>query len=700
VNTNQKINDDLAELPSAEYHDPSTASFPTNIEGRLLFYIAIAFSVFQVVTAAHLLDLPSQVLRAAHVGFLGLLALPLVCALKKQNIFFKIISWIGGILCFAVALYQTFQYEALLLRTSDLLLVDVVFGVTAVILVFIAAWLVMGYALSLIAGIFLLYCFFGNYLTGMLQHRGYDFKQIVEHMSYGTEGIYGIPTYVSCTFVFLFILFGSFLERAGMIKLFNDVALGLFGHTRGGPAQVCVASSALMGTISGSGIANVVTSGQFTIPLMKKYGYSPAFAGGVEATSSMGGQIMPPVMGAVAFIMAETLGVKYVEIVKAAIIPAILYYISCWWMVYLEAGKKKLLGIPKDQLPSASNAIKRGWYLTIPLIILVYLLFSGYTPLYAGTIGLAFVIFLILGAPIAGKLSNYKRVLFWIILGLVSASFFEIGIKVIVASISTLVLINFIFRGGRETLLSCRDALAEGAKASLPVGVACAVIGIVIGTLTLTGAANTFGQFVIKVGENSLLLSLILTMIVCLILGMGIPTIPNYIITSAIAGPALLKLGVPLIISHMFVFYFGIMADLTPPVALACFAAAPFAKESGFKISLEAVKLAVAGFVVPFMAVYSPELMLQGLANKDIFTIIISVGYISIKALIAMLFLGIAAVGYMNKPVNIFERIICICVSVLLITAIPITDELGFGLMIIFIIYRWFKFRKINPNTQ
>jgi TRAP transporter 4TM/12TM fusion protein len=455
-----------------------------------------------------------------------------------------------------------------------------------------------------------------------------------------------------------------------------------------------------MGTISGSGIANVVTSGQFTIPLMKKYGYSPAFAGGVEATSSMGGQIMPPVMGAVAFIMAETLGVKYVEIVKAAIIPAILYYISCWWMVYLEAGKKKLLGISKDQLPSAFNAIKRGWYLTIPLIILVYLLFSGYTPLYAGTIGLAFVIFLILGAPIAGKLSNYKKVLFWIILGLVSASFFEIGIKVIVASISILVLINFIFRGGRETLLSCRDALAEGAKASLPVGVACAVIGIVIGTLTLTGAANTFGQFIIKVGENSLLLSLILTMIVCLILGMGIPTIPNYIITSAIAGPALLKLGVPLIISHMFVFYFGIMADLTPPVALACFAAAPFAKESGFKISLEAVKLAVAGFVVPFMAVYSPELMLQGLANKDIFTVIILVGYIFIKALIAMLFLGIAAVGYMNKPVNIFERITCICISVLLITAIPITDELGFGLMIIFIVYRWFKFRKINQNTQ
>jgi TRAP transporter 4TM/12TM fusion protein len=490
------------------------------------------------------------------------------------------------------------------------------------------------------------------------------------------------------------------MERAGMIKLFNDVALGLFGHTRGGPAQVCVASSALMGTISGSGIANVVTSGQFTIPLMKKYGYSSAFAGGVEATSSMGGQIMPPVMGAVAFIMAETLGVKYIEIVKAAIIPAILYYIACWWMVYLEAGKKNLLGIPKEQLPSAYQAIKKNWYLTIPLIVLVYLLFSGFTPLYAGTIGLAFVVFLILGAPIAGKLTGYKRVLFWIILGLVSASFFEIGIKVIIISISTLVFINFIFKGGRETLLVCRDALAEGGKAALPVGVACAVIGVVIGTLTLTGAANTFGQYIIKVGENSLLLSLILTMIVCLILGMGIPTIPNYIITSAIAGPALLKLGVPLLISHMFVFYFGIMADLTPPVALACFAAAPFAKESGFKISLQAVKLAVAGFVVPFMAVYSPELMLQGLENKDVFTIVTSVSYITFKTLIAMLFLGVAAVGYMNAPLNIIERIICLSVSILLIAAIPITDELGFGLMILFVIYRLLKFRKINPNTQ
>ncbi|MFM7983942.1 MAG: TRAP transporter permease, partial [Candidatus Fonsibacter sp.] len=221
---------------------------------------------------------------------------------------------------------------------------------------------------------FLLYCLFGNYLTGIFQHRGYDFSRVIEHMTYGTEGIYGVPTYVSATFIFLFILFGSFLERAGMIKLFTDVSLGFVGHTKGGAAKVAVVSSGLMGTISGSGVANVVTTGQFTIPLMKKFGYRPAFAGGVEATSSMGGQIMPPVMGAVAFIMAETLGIEYYEVVKAAIIPALFYYFSAFWMVHLEASKRNLVGLPKNELPSPIKAIKEKWFLILPLAVLIYLL--------------------------------------------------------------------------------------------------------------------------------------------------------------------------------------------------------------------------------------------------------------------------------------------------------------------------------------
>ena len=585
---------------SVELIDPLIEKFPLNLEGKILFYIAIAFSSFQLLTAAHIIDVPSQVLRAVHVGFLGLLGFPLVLAIKKKKIFFKIIGWCIAIVSVAVATYQIVEYKPLILRAGDPIQMDIVFGVLLLLVVFGVSWVIMGIALPIICGVFLLYCFFGNHLSGLFQHRGYDFKTVIEHITYGTEGIYGVPTYVSSTFIFLFILFGSFLERAGMIKLFTDVSLGAVGHTTGGPAKVAIVSSGLMGTISGSGVANVVTTGQFTIPLMKKFGYRSAFAGGVEATASMGGQIMPPVMGAVAFIMAETLGVEYFEIVKAAIIPALLYYFSAFWMVHLEASKRNLIGLPKNELPSAIKAIKDKWFLVLPLVVLIYLLFAGYTPLYSGSIGLILTAFLILGSSIAlGFSSKIIKIIFWIILGFTASLFFKLGADVIKITLVILLLWNFFSKGGRETLLSCRDALAEGAKTALPVGVACAIVGIIIGTLTLTGIASSIAGLVIDVGKTSIFLSLVLTMLISLILGMGIPTIPNYIITSAVVAPALLKLGVPLIVSHMFVFYFGIMADLTPPVALACFAAAPIAKESGLKISFEAIKVAMAGFVIP-----------------------------------------------------------------------------------------------------
>ena len=270
-----------------------------------------------------------------------------------------------------------------------------------IVLVFEGARQIMGMPLAIMCAAFLAYCFFGQYLPPPLIHRGYDFVQIVDFFAFGTEGIYGTPVYVSSAYIFIFVVFAAFLERAGMIALFNDVALGLVGSWRGGPAQVCVLSSALMGTISGSGVANVVASGQFTIPLMKRFGFRPAFAGGVEATSSMGGQIMPPVMGAVAFIMAETLNIPYAEVVKAAIIPAILYFGACFWQVHLEAGKAGLRGMSKAELPNPWDAVKQHWPLVLPLAALVYLLFAGYTPIFAGTMGLALTVVLILGAPLA-----------------------------------------------------------------------------------------------------------------------------------------------------------------------------------------------------------------------------------------------------------------------------------------------------------
>lgn len=280
--------------PSAELQDPHHADFPGSAEGKALMWIAVIFSLFQIATAAHIISLPSQVVRAFHVGFLMLLVFPLVAASRGKGPGIKAIAWGLALAGVAVAVYQFVEYKPLLLRAGDPLTRDIVFGVLALTTIFIAAYVLMGPALPIISGIFLAYCLFGEYLPAPLNHRGYDFTQVIDHMAYGTEGIYGIPIYVSATYIFLFILFGSFLERAGMIKLFTDVSLGMVGHARGGAAKVSVISSGLMGTISGSGVANVVTTGQFTIPLMKRFGYRPAFAGGVESTSSMGGQLMPP----------------------------------------------------------------------------------------------------------------------------------------------------------------------------------------------------------------------------------------------------------------------------------------------------------------------------------------------------------------------------------------------------------------------
>ncbi|MDO9639045.1 MAG: TRAP transporter permease [Pseudotabrizicola sp.] len=668
-------------------HDPLAAGFPPGWEGRTLFCIAIAFSVFQILTAAHLVDFASQITRAFHVGFLLLLGFPLLALMRGAGPGVRLMAWGLAGLSVAVAVYQWWEYVPLLMRAGDPLPLDIAVGVIALATVFGAAWAMMGLALPVIAGTFLAYCLFGEYLPAPLNHRGYDFAQVVEHMAYGTEGIYGIPTYVSSTFIFLFILFGAFLEKAGMIKLFTDVSLGLVGHKMGGAAKVSVLSSGLMGTISGSGVANVVTTGQFTIPLMKRFGYRPAFAGGVEATASMGGQIMPPVMGAVAFIMAETLGVAYIEVVRAAIIPAILYFAAAFWMVHLEAGRLDLRGLSKAELPSPMKALREGWHLILPLAVLVWLLFSGYTPLFAGTVGLGLTLMLILGASVAlGLPAGVIRVMFWIGLGFAAGAFLQWGIWVVASVVAALIALNALSKGGRETLIICRDALADGAKTALPVGIACALVGIIIGTMTLTGAANTFGQFIVGVGESSLFLSLVLTMITCIVLGMGIPTIPNYIITSSIAGPALLELGVPLIVSHMFVFYFGILADLTPPVALACFAAAPIAKERGLTISIQAVKIAAAGFVIPFMAVYTPALMLQnGGPLSEAIGFIPAVIYVVTKTVLAIGLWGVAVIGWLGTPLTLWQRGLAMVAAGALVVALPATDGIGFVLVLAFV---------------
>lgn len=677
---------------------------------RILFAVAVAFSVFQLWTAAYS-PLPSQVVRSVHVGFLLLLLFGLYGNAAPQGSFKKILMWAVALLAFIVSFYHWVFYDDLILRAGEPDMQDIIVGIIAVALVFWAGQRMMGWTLPLICLIFLAYGLFGQYLPSPLNHRGYDFEQVVEVLFLGTEGIYGTPIYVSSSYIFLFILFGAFLERAGMIQLFNDVAMGTVGSSRGGPAKVSVISSALMGTINGSGVANVVTTGAFTIPLMKRSGFRPAFAGGVEAVASMGGQIMPPVMGAVAFIMAETLGLPYIEIVKAAIVPALLYFVTVFVMVHLEAGRLGLTGLSKAELPSALGALRKHWYLILPLVALVWLLFSGYTPLFAGTVGMSLTALIILGVPVSANLPMAVRVLFWIALGMMSAAAFgtsfnifgqEIrGITLILLLLTVLVLANFTLRGGRATLRLCLESLAEGAKNALPVGVACALVGVIIGVLALTGAGSSFARVIVSVGENSLFLSLVLTMITCLILGMGIPTIPNYIITSSIAGPALLMLDVPLLVTHMFVFYFGIMADLTPPVALAAFAAAPIAKETGMKIGMQAVRIAVAGFAVPFMAVYAPVIMLQ-----DGGPLVQSMGYWPAviymigKALLSIIMWGAASIGYLRGHLKIWERVWAFAAAAMMLATYPYSDEIGFAACIAFLLWHWWKTRAPQTAVQ
>ncbi len=674
----------MSELQQEEGLAGSAADWP-----KALFYVALLFSIYQIVMAAFH-PVSSQVLRAGHVGFL-LMVVYLYFPAAGNGRPWQPLAWVLGLAGMGTAFYQWYFEADLIQRSGDLTTLDFAVGILLIALVFEAARRVMGIALPIICATFLAYGLLGQYLPGDLAHRGYGIDQMVNQLAFGTEGLYGTPTYVSATYIFLFILFGAFLEQAGMIKLFTDFAMGLFGHKLGGPAKVSVVSSALMGTITGSGVANVVTTGQFTIPLMKRFGYKAAFAGGVEATSSMGSQMMPPVMGAVAFIMAETINVPFIEVAKAALIPALLYFGSVFWMVHLEAKRANLKGLPKEECPSAMAAVKQRWYLLIPLGVLVYLLFSGRTPLFSGMVGLALTAIVILGSAIILKVSSFGiRVAFWIALGVLCAGFFQLGIGVIFGVIAVLVAICWFIKGGRDTLVVCLHALVEGARHAVPVGIACALVGVIIGVVSLTGVASTFAGYILAVGEDNLFLSLLLTMATCLVLGMGIPTIPNYIITSSIAAPALLDLGVPLLVSHMFVFYFGILADLTPPVALACFAAAPIAKETGLKISMWAVRIAIAGFVVPFMAVYNPSLMMQGDS-------LWMTAYMVLKASFAIGLWGIATIGYLQRPLAWWERVLGFAAGATLIMAMPITDEIGFGIGFLLVAQHIVRARRAGP---
>ena len=477
-------------------------------------------------------------------------------------------------------------------------------------------------------------------MPGPLAHRGLSLQQMVGHLFFTTEGVFGIPLGVSSTFIFLFILFGAFLEKTGLGKFFIDIANAIAGWASGGPAKVAVLSSALQGTISGSSVANVVGSGSFTIPMMKKLGYHKNFAGAVEAAASTGGQLMPPIMGAAAFLMAEFVGIPYMEVVKAAVVPAILYFLGVFLGVHFEAKKHHLEGTPRSELPPWGKIMKEEGHLAIPLIAIIGLLASGYTPMKAALAG-------------------------------------------IFISIATAML----RKNTRMSFYDIVDGLIKGARGALGVLVACAAAGMIIGVVTKTGVGLKLASALVTVAAGNFMLLLFCTMLTSLILGMGVPTTANYVITSTIAAPALIQLGVPTLAAHMFVFYFGIIADITPPVALAAYAGSAISGGDPLKTGVNASKLGIAAFIIPYVFVLSPQLLGIGAT----FT---SVLMTTTTAIIGMIGISGAMIGQFYTRANVFERLILAAGGLCLIDPHGLTDLIGVALLVGVGVMQWFRSKK------
>ena len=606
--------------------------------------IAVGFSLFQLYTALFGV-LEAQIQRPTHLMFALALIYLLYPTSGKNKAQGKVHPFDLGlaILSCALGLYSILNYESLMESAGIYSDVDFVMGILGIVLTLEATRRIVGLPIVIIAAGFLLYAYLGPYFPGFMGHRGYGLKRIVTHMWFTTEGIMGIPLGVSATFIFLFILFGSFLTSTGIMDFFMDIANAVAGWASGGPAKVAVIASAFEGTVSGSSVANTVGSGSFTIPMMKRLGYKPEFAAAVEAAASTGGQIMPPVMGAAAFLMAEFINMPYVEIAKAAAIPALLYFTGVWVVVHFEAKKCGLKGLPREQLPNLLKIAKERSYLILPLVGIIYFLVEGSTPMRAALAGLGLCI-----------------------------------------------AVGMVRKATRLNLPKLIETLESGARGALGVAAACATAGIIVGVVTLTGLGLKMGDGLIALAGGTLILTLVFTMITSLILGMGAPTTANYVITSTIAAPALIKLGVPILAAHMFAFYFGIIADLTPPVALAAFAGAAIARANPFKTGVIATKLAIAAFLVPYIFVYNPAILLIKTTPVEIIQMILT-------AILGMIGIGAAVEGWYWTRMSWWERIASFAGGLLLIDPGTLTDIIGVCILGLITAYQYRKWRAARP---
>ena len=597
--------------------------------GTLIRAIAVVFSLFQLYTAFFGI-FPAFQQRVVHLSF----ALCLIFLLSPSKGARRIIDYALAGTCMAIGIWSFAVYKELWLRGGAPATIDVIVGMILTAAVLEGTRRSIGLTLPILSFVFILYAKFGNYFPEPFTHRGHGLERIINNLYLSTDGIFGIPLGVSSTMVAIFIIFAALLQGSGGGKIFIDLAMSLFGMVRGGPAKIAVVASGLFGTISGSAVANVVGTGTFTIPLMKHIGFPPRLAGAVEATASTGGQLMPPVMGAAAFIMAEMLHIPYVTICIAAVIPAILYYAVLFLHVDSESVIRGLKGLPRSQLPIFGKVLRQAWYVLIPLGVLIYaLVIARFTEMTSASLSIIALL------AIVGLVKLFCR----------SGA----GVKEIVAALET---------GGRDMV---------------SVALTCACAGIVIGTVMLTGLGHELSAILINFAAGNLGILLVITGVASLILGMGLPTSACYIILAILVAPAIVEFGVPTLAAHMFIFYVGLMANVTPPVALAAYAGAGIAGADPFKTGFTACRLAMSGFIIPFFFIFRPELLLIKSTTSAVLysTLVIGLALVSMVAVTT----GYLLIGRVSK----MPRIVLFMGSVSLIYPSYTSDIVGFFLVIV-----------------
>ena len=621
-------------------------------------FISVIFVLFQLYATLSG-AITAQVLRATHLAFVQLLAFLLFPPTKNSPR--NTLPWydiVLGLIGMACWLYIVVNFDSLVRRSGNNTPLDVAVGIVGILVLFESCRRIVGLPIMIIAGSFIVFAFAGKYLPGFLHHRGYSLQRVVCHLFYNTEGIMGTPIGACSTFIFLFILFGALLEKTGIGHFFIDVCNALAGGASGGPAKVAVLSSALLGTVSGSSVSNTVGSGSFTIPMMKRLGYKGEFAGAVEAAASTGGQIMPPIMGAAAFLMAESLGLPYITIVKAAIVPAILYFTGIFITVHLEAKKLGLKGLPKDQLPRFMPLLLRKGYMILPLVVIIYFLCAGKTAVFAALMGIIACVLVGFGVSVSDLAHGRKP------------SF-----------------------GGKDIV----EIMCTAARNIISVAIACGMAGIIIGIVTLTGLGLRLGNGLVMLAHGKLLLTLVFTMVASIILGMGAPTTANYLITSTITAGAIISLGIEPLAAHMFAFYFGIIADVTPPVALVAIAGAAIAKAKPMKTALNATKLAIGAFIIPYMFVYNSKMLMINASALSVIMIIVT-------AILGMFGISVALEGYGFNNTGFFynsrkgkatiiafdavERLLFAIAGLLCVIPETKTDIIGVSLLAVLIAYQ------------